>query len=310
MDMKGIIKATAARLAGVQRLQGEVDVLFFFLDSYADIENVPVAKGELRELQVCGYEMLRIFDRLCRRFNLEYWIDFGTLLGAARHGGYIPWDDDLDVSMVRDQWNRAAEVLPAVLLRMGFYVRVYSESWFGFGYKRDKTGLWMDVFCYEAYYASKGEADLARLHNVIDKQLRFARRHRTFNTRPGISREKMKANRLRTVYSELLEHDGEVYYFESPEHECGLSHNLYSEKDIFPLSRLSFEGEEFPVPRNWQKMLTCSYGDYMRFPRSGLTHHGLEGVSLKDVATYNSVDMRAVLEELRELLAAVSAPAG
>ena len=56
-------------------------------------------ENELRSCQLKQLEILKIFDRICRKHNLRYWIDGGTLLGAVRHKGFIPWDDDLDVAM-------------------------------------------------------------------------------------------------------------------------------------------------------------------------------------------------------------------
>ena len=51
------------------------------------------------------WELLRIFDHICREEHIDYWVDYGTLLGAVRHQGFIPWDDDIDVSM-RDVYKR------------------------------------------------------------------------------------------------------------------------------------------------------------------------------------------------------------
>ena len=52
-------------------------------------------------------EMLLEIDRICRKHNIKYWLDGGTLLGAARHQGFIPWDDDVDVLMFREEIGRA-----------------------------------------------------------------------------------------------------------------------------------------------------------------------------------------------------------
>ena len=56
-------------------------------------------------------EMLIYFDGICRKNNLQYWLDFGTLLGAVRHGGFIPWDDDLDIAMLRKDAEKLYEIL-------------------------------------------------------------------------------------------------------------------------------------------------------------------------------------------------------
>jgi lipopolysaccharide cholinephosphotransferase len=66
--------------------------------------------AELRGVQL---ELLTAFDRLCRRHLLTYYLAYGTLLGAVRHGGYIPWDDDIDVMMPREDYDRLHEVFEA-----------------------------------------------------------------------------------------------------------------------------------------------------------------------------------------------------
>ena len=58
---------------------------------------------------------LEIFDGICRKHGLKYWADCGTMLGAVRHGGFIPWDDDIDIGMMREDFNRFLEIAPGEL---------------------------------------------------------------------------------------------------------------------------------------------------------------------------------------------------
>ena len=76
------------------------------MDTYTDMNKFLHIPDErlsggtvLRQAQLVMLRILRVFDAICKKHSLTYWLDAGTLLGAARHGGFIPWDDDIDVMM-------------------------------------------------------------------------------------------------------------------------------------------------------------------------------------------------------------------
>ena len=70
-----------------------------------------LTEQELKQLQSIELELLIEFNRICRKYNIIYSIDGGTLLGAVRHGGFIPWDDDADVIMVRSEYEKFRSVV-------------------------------------------------------------------------------------------------------------------------------------------------------------------------------------------------------
>ena len=61
--------------------------------------------GKRKRIWETELDMLRLLDKLCKENNLKYFAEFGTLLGAVRHKGFIPWDDDIDVVMMRDDYK-------------------------------------------------------------------------------------------------------------------------------------------------------------------------------------------------------------
>ena len=68
--------------------------------------------GQLRRLQAVELGMLLEIGRVCAELNIEWFLDSGTALGAARHQGFIPWDDDIDVGMLRADYDRFLEEAP------------------------------------------------------------------------------------------------------------------------------------------------------------------------------------------------------
>ena len=69
----------------------------------------------LRRQQERMLEILCEIDRICKKHGIRYWLSSGTLIGAARHGGFIPWDDDLDIEMMREDYDRLMMVFPGEL---------------------------------------------------------------------------------------------------------------------------------------------------------------------------------------------------
>lgn len=92
---------------------------------------------DLRKMQLIQLEMLVELDRICRKYEIEYFIIAGTLLGAVRHGGFIPWDDDVDVAMKRSEYERFCEVCKKELADERFFLQNYhTDSEYRWGYAK------------------------------------------------------------------------------------------------------------------------------------------------------------------------------
>ena len=91
---------------------------------------------KLRKLQLCELEILKEFVRICEKYALKYYLTVGTLLGAARHHGFIPWDDDIDVAMPRKDYDRFAEICQQELGKRYFYQSPETDPYYFLPYAK------------------------------------------------------------------------------------------------------------------------------------------------------------------------------
>lgn len=261
----------------VQKLEKEMNGLYALLNTATDITRCRPAAGELAKVQQANILLLDIFHAICRREGIAYWLDWGTLLGAVRHGGFIPWDDDIDVAMMREEYDRMLPLLRRYLEPWGF---VISE---GRGYlnqviRIDLEGYpaTLDIWPYDFSEVDVGDPDARE-----DLREKIHLCHKAFFNRyaANYSKGKLKVfprNRIEEIRLEVLGgcdpsrrrsiHGGiEAITYEEP--------SIFAVEDVFPLRPIRWEGRETFAPNRAEQYLTVIYGDYMSYPKMKVGGH-------------------------------------
>ncbi|BDY13445.1 LicD family protein [Hydrogenimonas cancrithermarum] len=255
-------------------------------------ENDFVISDELlKDAQAVMFDLLKEIDRICKKHDIKYWLDGGTLLGAVRHQGFIPWDDDIDIAMMREDYTRFMEVAPKELPEnMFLQTKETDPGYFNLVARmkvRDKNsliledfesgdepyhlGLFVDIFPYDHLPSEKSKRKFYKyLSKKIIKFQKFKLEKKGlfkdgnviyFLLGPFFSYTFLE-NTLQRMIEKTNRENSEVIGFGL---DCVLT-RVYDKKEFFPLDDLPFVEGDFPVPKNWDYYLRTTYGDYMQLP--------------------------------------------
>ncbi len=302
------VKGTVKHILGVDKYQEEIDTLHYLLNQVTDITKISPAKNEpLRIMQLCNAELLHIFDKLCDKHNLRYWLDSGTLLGAIRHKGFIPWDDDLDVMMPREDYDRVIPLMKDEMDKYGIVVRwggYFDDMGYmqrlAFGYRTVETGIWMDIFPADCCVSKLPAAEIEPL---VQKNIKVYQKY--YSSHEKKCSVQQLAEKKKQIFENIPTGTNKIWY-RIPEIEF-FKHIVMDNDILFPLNKVGFEGYSLNVPANSDWYLSKIYGNnYMDYPRSGLLHHtDPDGGLAQDRAKKHNVDMNEVLEYLKSVYSSI-----
>ncbi len=241
-----------------------------FSNLYLDYELKP--KGMLRNTQYLCQELLDFVDKVCQKHDLKYWLDFGNLLGAARHQNFIPWDDDLDIGMMREDSIKFLEVIDEELNIHGLegIVKISEERFIG----KSKVVAFTQISVLDAGSKSGIFAGLdifpcdyiINPSENIEEEFLKARKNFHTNILEGLERKEV----YEKFYDELnLSFQKQDHFIPSVEIYGDLfNFKLFETDKLFPLSEIEFNGKSYPCPNDYKYHLEKIYGnDYMEIPK-------------------------------------------
>ncbi len=260
--------------SGYQRLQSlmgkydrRIDRLTKYAESNLDIRSLKPATGELRRIQRECLDILKIINEESIKNGWKYWLDFGTLLGAVRHGGFIPWDTDIDISMQREDFEECGDILRKRFLNTKYVVRFAGFSnHFQLRVCDSKNIVGVDIFPVDSCQTSMRREEL----NLLVKQARKKLETKYPKIKGEIEYDIQKIRRnIHDELKEVLPNEGGglEYLFYGIDYGHDHKNIVFEKSDILPLRMIQFEGEGFPCPNKCDTVLTKLYGNYMSFPR-------------------------------------------
>lgn len=252
------------------------------LDWSINVGDMPKAGGLARVVQMLELDILKDIDRVCRKHNLRYWLDYGTLLGAVRHKGFIPWDDDVDISMPYEDFLKFKEIAPQELgedyvytYPPGFICRVMHKD-FGLITEEDICGVykrygWRDtqriffhVDIFPIRYA-KEELSRQQLSDTIQKGIARKKELRTYNEEATFAAWQRIADEIYDDYELPISSDTPTSrMFMSLDCTVQPKPRIYMTEDIFPLREIEFEGHQFYAPGQTEMWLFTCFGEYWK----------------------------------------------
>lgn len=265
------------------------NLLFDSLFKYHVLEPKTVVK-QSRELNC---QLLDFIDNICKKYDLKWWLHFGNLIGAVRHEGSVPWDDDVDIGMMRDDYDKFFEIIHEEIklnnLDKHIYVNINKKGpnnsllpFIKFEYFDNKRLFgFIDVIPFD--YANKIVDDSEFLH--YEERRKFIS-----SLKKGGNMEELLNN-----YFKLFD----VSKTKTDIIKCGIEQNTYIAFDydvIFPLKTIKFEDRYYPSPNNAKEILTQKYGpDFMKVPKTIHHHYFYDALSTRYDDTFETFERSIAL---------------
>ncbi len=239
----------------------------------------------LKQMQDGLTILLDIFDRLCKQNGIRYMISCGTLLGAYRHEGFIPWDDDTDLYMMKEDYEKLAEILKdhPILMTLD---RMYTSKLKGHGvnyahqvvFRSPQLRIIHTGIMTFDYVRSADDEGWEMYREYIDTRRKAVDSYSREDKKKGI--DPLTDERIKDVYDDAMKYfsrdlEGQdrkavALSFDNPIPFA--KRKLFEYEDFFPEKDMKFNGLMLPAPNHPEVVMERLYGDVMLFPKNLLVH--------------------------------------
>lgn len=247
----------------------------------------------LQQLHNILLDMLIELDRICKKYDIHYFLDSGSALGAIRHGGFIPWDDDLDIGLVRSEYNRFLKVAAKELDSKyalqtretdPYYHKLHAKIRKLNTYYPEKTsnpkaynGIFIDIFPFDQVPDNKYVYKVNKAFRQYCRSRMRIARFKEFRVSPykkflgwvfDHTTDTLFANLY--VWASSLYNNGSNRYLTCYEYTmCQHKLKLFKPEWMYPSVPVKFENHEFLIMNGYHEYLQEMYNDYMQLPPEG-----------------------------------------
>lgn len=244
----------------------------------------------LRDIQLVSLDILRDIDVFCKENQITYFISYGTLLGAVRHKGFIPWDDDIDLMMPRPDYEKFINSFksPSCTNELYSYEKngcliAFSRvcdvtrtlvKYNGTSWSNVETGIYIDIFPLDGtteadYQKDKKKATKLVYQSYLQRGIQERPKHFSQWLKYLVKYLLLKCGESSPI-ERLIELCTKHTYSDSKyvgQFSCPDAHETILEKKWFEQTiLLDFEGEQFPAPVGYLELLQNQFGDFMQLP--------------------------------------------